>query len=189
MGPIHQHSKLQVFFRCNERRARRKFHADGVNTLHNFGVATLPCSSSWKLPNPCCRGGAAIHESSVVVESENSIRKMTPFPALAAFKSFFCCCSAAEKEKKEKALGSFMLESVECAMARWRFGWVCRKRREEGHGTKWAGRFQVCPVVRVVYVSGLSLFSFFLCLVSSFLIPSLSRPSLFAVSFSLSHHC
>lgn len=50
-----------------------------------------------------------------MVESENSIRKMTPFPALAAFKSFFFCCSAAEKEKKEKALGSFML-SVSSAL-------------------------------------------------------------------------
>lgn len=113
-GPSINIQNCRVFFQI-----QREAHAEEIPCRWRQHFAQFrsrdSTSSSWKLPNPCCRGGAAIHESSVVVESENSIRKMTPFPALAAFKSFFFCCSAAEKEKKEKALGSFML-SVSSAL-------------------------------------------------------------------------
>ena len=138
--------------------------------------------SSWKLPNLCCRG-AAVHESHLV-KPQNSIRKMTPIPALTALKSFLL-----RKKKKRKGVGVFgYVETVVCAL--WPDGALaaeCVEREGEGHGTKWAV-FRcalLCPWC--LCVGAFSLL-FFLSLVSSF-IPSLSRPSLFAVSFSLFLNC
>ncbi|KAK4016641.1 hypothetical protein OUZ56_031603 [Daphnia magna] len=73
-------------------------------------------------------------------------------------------------------------------MARWRLNSLTVSKEKGGRSRHEVGRFQVCPVGRCVCVFGLSLslslYSFSSCLVSSFML-SLSKPSLFAVSFSL----
>lgn len=102
---------------------------------------------------------------------------MTPFPALAAFKSFFCC-SAAEKEKKEKALGSFML-SVSSAL--WPDGALAECVEREGRKvTARSGP----AVFRCALLSVLSMFRGFLS--SLFLVFSLLLfDSQFIQTFSL----
>lgn len=71
-------------------------------------------------------------------------------------------------------------------MARWRLNSLTVSKEKGGRSRHEVGRFQVCPVGRCVCLGflSLSLYSFSSCLVSSFML-SLSKPSLFAVSFSL----